>query len=54
MDPQISPDADVVLLARDSDNNQASQESVQDYDNNQASRESVQDHNNNQTSLEFY
>ena len=55
-DPQICPDADadadVVLPARDSGNNQATQESVQDHDNNQASLESLQDHNSNQASLE--
>ena len=57
VDPQICPDADadadadVVLPARDSDNNQGSQESVQDHDNNQTSLESVQEHDNNQASL---
>ena len=56
VDPQICPDADadadVVLPARDSGNNQVTQESVQDHISNQASLESVQDHNSNQASLE--
>ena len=56
VNPQICPiadaDADVVLPARDSCNNQATQESLQDHNNYQASLESVQDHNSNQASLE--
>ena len=56
VNPQICPiadaDADVVLPARDSGNNQATQESLQDHNNYQASLESVQDHNSNQASLE--
>ena len=46
MDPQTCPDVDadvdVVLPARDSGNNQATQESVQDHKSNQASLESCQ------------